>query len=182
MSDYANQRWFDQPGAILRAQGFDYKQAFGAHPGEASIGTSNGGIINPCRAELARGTAIVRFGNAARLDKIFDDWWLDDIEFRRVVRFAEAQNMPVGTALRELCCVPWGELDIMIEAQVVEPLLVYHGFGAPAFDKGRQINAAADLGGVKVKQLYIPGLANPDLRRTAIRVVRSGFVPQAPRT
>jgi hypothetical protein len=182
--EFANQRFFDLPSALLEARGADRKQPVAKADGTLDWVT-NGGIIAPQRHEIATGTRLVRFGNITPHFAVAGGWWLEFSAYRKIEDFADRYKMPVQVALRLLCCVPpeWSQLTVLMQAHTIAPLLAYRGSGAPVTlvnKTTKQISfmaVTADASGQIVPQLFIPGTASRDLQRDAILLEGTAFLP-----
>ncbi len=179
-----NQSYFDQPEFLRMAQGQSAVPSEKPGPGDILgpkggivVPASNGGIRNPSKILIPAGTTIVRFANAPFVHHAASGaWWLDFRNYKIVERYADAQGKSVGAAMRELCAVPveWSSMTLLIQARTRSPLAAYTGYGKPAHANNRinvtkSINPRA-FSKVEVKQLFIPGLQSPDLRKKALIV------------
>lgn len=97
-------------------------------------------------------------------------WWLEEGEFEKVRAYARQQGISVGAAVSALCVVPapWSDLDVVVSAQVMAPLLAYKGKPNPADVRGTHVPIVRDNAGDEIVQLFIPGLANGDVLRQAL--------------
>jgi hypothetical protein len=147
----ANQRAFDAPGTYLRAAG---QASFGgpntaiyAADGTIAAYVANGGIESPQPHTINTGTRLIRFGQNGVAELVVQgEWWMEDVEFRKVETFAREKKMGIGAAVRMLCAVPseWSGLDLAVVAVTVGPLLAYRGFGNPAVIPASQGRKATD--------------------------------------
>ncbi|UAJ09019.1 hypothetical protein [Polymorphobacter megasporae] len=148
---FANQRFFDAVGTELIAGGQGSYSGpsspiYGADGLTAGHAT-NGGIERPQRYVIPLGTRIMRFGRNILADLVLQgEWWLEEVELNKVVKFAEQKNIGVCTAIRLLCAVPseWSTLEMMVQAVVVGSLLAYRGPGNSAFIPVAQGRAAVE--------------------------------------
>ena len=186
---YINQRWFDQPGTLARAMGFPTPKPIG-YQGEED-GRKNGGITSWHRFVLPSGTTIIRFGQKRLSERrpslsasglfggaIQGEWWLEQAEFLRIERYAAEDKISVGLAMRRLCVIPdeWSSLDILIKAQLKQPLISYRGSPNPAFSRsGGQQKIERDNHHYLIKQLFIPGLGNGDVVHDALMIGQQEF-------
>ncbi|MEE4453278.1 hypothetical protein [Novosphingobium resinovorum] len=186
---FANEHWFNRPETRVRATGYKssinperrYTDVVVSDQGYEMAMITNGGIVDPQLRQLGLGTVLVRFGSSVFVDQVAaGEWWLEFEQYRIVEKYADANAISVPMAMRQLCCVPldWGAMTTVVQGRVIRPLLAYEGPGAPATGgKGTDYldgQAAAQLG---LKQLYIPGLSDPDLRRDSLWVTDHGFLP-----
>ncbi len=185
--DFVNQKWFDRHDALLMARGANSKAAIVSPEGSVIGWATNGGIALPRRRELAVGTRLVRFGSLGMPSMVVQGgWWLDWNQYNQVEIFADKKNLPVTVAVRLLCCVPleWSTMDIVIQARLKSPLLAYAGAGAPAFQTDKKTGTSEFLDGLPdgranaIEQLYIPGIANGDVRHDALMFEGFGHIDQ----
>lgn len=184
-----NQEWFDRPESRLRAMGrntaLNPERRGGpvvtSQGGIAQSLIANGGIIDPQSCVLPIHTKLVRFGSGVLVPHVAaGEWWLEWRHYKIVEQYADGAGCSVPAAVRELCCVPleWSDMTMVIQAQLIAPLLAYEGPGAPATVRGGAVHLdgskAANLG---LKQLFIPGLGNPDLRRDSVMITGYGLLP-----
>lgn len=130
----------------------------------------NGGMINPARHKLPPGTVLYRFADSrGSMDAVTSGgWWLERKEFEQLIRFAEVNSIPLGYAVRILCCVPpeWGsQLDYLVRVRTRDWLTVYRGLAADASAKDKltrtEITARNDIAAWRLHQIFVPGLRNP---------------------
>ncbi len=191
----ANAAWFDRPATKLRALGFDTDFAFGIRLKSqqrldqmqvtSSTGVSqsllqNGGLVDVQTRVIAAGTRLVRFGSGVLVPNVASgEWWLDWDAYKIVENYADSSGVSIPVAVRKLCCVPleWNQMTLIIEARAIQPLLAYEGFGAPATARGGKDHVEpATANRLGLKQLFIPGLSDPDLRRDALLITGYGFL------
>lgn len=90
--------------------------------------------------------------------------------------------MPV--AMRLLACVPpeWNDMTIVVQARLKAPLMAWCGFSAPVIRRNpklgvNEILSGVDDSGIRIEQLYIPGLTSPDIRHDSLMVEGYGHLP-----
>jgi hypothetical protein len=162
-SAYANAAVFAQPHWLVIARGFDTERWF--NDGQA-IGT--GGVVNPQPTSLPAGHYYYRFasGSSPRAAQAGGGWWIDYENLMAIRRFAQANGYRVRDAARLMLALPyaWTRVDRMVRALLLRPLRAWSGAGKPA----QSPEGGADRGTrwiptqhIKVRQLYVPGLALP---------------------
>jgi hypothetical protein len=146
---------------------------------------SNGGIEHPKQLTLPIGTSLIRFSCGPFVDSLAGgEWWLDMEANRLVEAYATRHDLSIQDALSRLCAVPaeWNVMTLKVQFMTLAPLMAYKGAGKDAIyetDDGRVQRAKVDtLDGRKVMQLYVPGLAHPDLRRRALIARGSQHMPR----
>lgn len=164
-------------------------------------GLPNGGIIDPQPHTIAKGTTLIRFGGFPKMyqretGSLVDggaqyfgpqvasgEWWLDWEGYSAIERYADQKRESVTFALRQTCAVPdeWSDMSFVIQAVSRSSLLAYTGYGRAANirnEKGKLVNRINPSTGDKplIKQLFIPGLNAPDLRKEAVFVHGTGFL------
>lgn len=189
---FANQRAFDMPATLLAAQGGDVRinpaaqrSAVLAADGKTVLfRLTNGGISNPQRTVLLPGTRLVRLGGGLPHDVASGAWWLEWSDYRKVERFADAKGVAVPLAVRLLCCVllDWSAMTTVVQARLKLPLLAYEGLGAPAVERNpkqgtSELLDGSDAQALGIRQLYIPGMTDPDLRHDALMIEGYGHLP-----
>jgi hypothetical protein len=186
---FANAHWFNRPECRLKATGYKtdinpegrYRDVVTSDLGIEMAMLTNGGLIDPQIRQLALGTVLVRFGSSVLIPQVAaGEWWLDFAQYQIVERHADANGLPVPVAMRQLCCVPldWGAMTTIVQGRVIRPLLAYEGAGAPATgQKGTDYLDGSLAGQLGLKQLFIPGLSEPDLRRDSLLITDYGFLP-----
>lgn len=143
----------------------------------------NGGIRNPVPTLLPKGKRLVRFGgwNKRKLEtnklgpQFFasqtasGQWWLEWSDYYAIEQYADQINESVPYAIRQTCAVPsdWSDLSSVVQGVTRSPLRAYAGEGNIASGKNTVIDPAMP-GKPVVRQLFIPGLSDPDLRKAAI--------------
>ena len=191
--DAVNARAFARPGMLQRALGHGSPGLIG---GQKRSGKT-GGITHHKVVTLAPGTLIVRFGQKRAFNEfkrggkteripvpvnahglfagvIAGEWWLEEEEFDAVETYAHEQRISLGNAVRALCVVPpeWSDLDMIVEARLKSPLMAYRGSPNPGHAGGRMQKPMRDNHNRLVKQLFIPGLGNPDVVHDALMIER----------
>ena len=180
--EFANQKWFDRFDAIMAARGVQPSLIIPDASGKPAAATTNGGLINPTEHDLYAGRTMYRFGNVLTNGRgtlatpVEGQWWIEEAEFKQIRRFAKAKMIGVPLAVRLLCSVPpeWSDMLVLVRVKLMQALKAYRGPGATVTRvnkvTGSQENFAplVDLRGTVIRQVYVPGLANPDLRRSAI--------------
>lgn len=188
-----NSRAFALPGVRRSAMGYGKPKPIGYDDG--SVGKT-GGMRNPKRVELQPGATIVRFGQK-RLSvpvtvvdhkgqdhtygtnlshrgliggALEGEWWLERAEFDRIADYAKHQRITIGAAVSALCVVPadWSDLDVVVAATLMAPLLAYRGLPNPVDIRGTHVPVVSDDSGKAIRQLFIPGLGNGDVVRQAL--------------
>ena len=163
-SAYANANAFVQPHWLVIARGFDTERW--VNDGQ-TVGT--GGIVNPLPASLPAGQYYYRFASSSstRAAQVGGGWWIDYENLAAIRRFANANGYRVRDAARLMLALPfaWTRVDRMVRALLLQPLRAWSGAGKPA----QAPKGGADRGTrwiptqhIKVRQLYVPGLALPD--------------------
>lgn len=184
----ANNAWFDRPETKLKALGYNTslnpERRRGPEVTSNGVAQSliaNGGLVDPKARVIAANTNLVRFSSGVLVPQVAaGEWWLDWDNYKIVESHADSAGISVPAAVRLLCCVPveWSAMTILVQARAIRPLLAYEGAGAPATVNGGSVHLdgglAARLG---VKQLFIPGLSDPDLRRDSLLVTGYGLLP-----
>ena len=99
MSSFANQAAFDRPASRAAAAGINLlpAQAIVDLQGRVLAHARTGGMINPQRHPLMKGTRLFRFGrgNQSPQDVARGAWWLEAREFELLVSFAKDQTPTV---------------------------------------------------------------------------------------
>jgi hypothetical protein len=189
----ANTRAFGLPGVRQLAMGYGTPEPIGYGTG---VTARTGGMRQLKPVELPTGLEIVRFGQK-RLDEprmsadsmgvyhrrgtnlshrgligtaLEGSWWLEAGQFANVRAYADAQRIAVSAAISALCVIPpeWSDLDVMVTARLMAPLLAYRGRPNPVNMRGVHVPVVRDLNGGEVMQLYIPGLGSGDVVRQAL--------------
>ena len=159
----ANATAFDQPHWRVIARGLDTERWFNDGQG---VGT--GGIANPQPTRLPAGHYYYRFASSSspRAAQLGGGWWIDFENFALVRTFAQAHGYTLHEAARLMLALPyaWTRVDLLVRALLVQPLRAWSGAGKPA----QAPPGGADRGTrwiptqhVRVRQLYVPGLALP---------------------
>jgi hypothetical protein len=161
MTNAANASHFEQPQARLIAAGFDVEKWLNDGQG---VGT--GGIVIPQRIHLAVGHYYYRFasGTTSREAIYGGGWWIDFENLQLIRQFAESNGYSLREAARLMLALPyaWTRIDLQLRALLVQPMDAYAGYGKPAqgpakgSDRGTRWIPTQH---VRVRQLYIPGLA-----------------------
>jgi hypothetical protein len=142
---------------------------------EKAAPVTNGGIIDPCRYEIAKRTSLYRFASVTdgAEQALRGGWWLERRELDHLIRYAEVNNKTLGYAVRLLCCVPpeWGSaLNFIVCVKAAGVIAAWRGLansaaakytlkqGGPNAIAGvTRINAQNDVAALRVPQLFIPG-------------------------
>lgn len=173
-----NQLAFDRPESLMKARGYQFGRLVHTPDGDtySPDGGFNGGMIEPKPVLIPTTVTLVRFGGSAwRGSGSFvanvgsGEWWLDLLNFGMIVRYANSIGESVAHAVRQTCAVPeeWSDLSLFIQGTTRSPLWAYNGLGEVARTSSGSINPI-EPGKPMVRQLFIPGLADPDLRKKAI--------------
>jgi hypothetical protein len=174
----ANERWFKANDTLADATGISLRQAI-EHRYGAAEPRPVGGMDSPDAVTLPVGTRIVRFDGSSRPSLAAQGkWWMEWAQYQRLATISRAAATDLNTIFRQLCYVPaeWNNLHVVIQAQVVAPLMAYRGAGVPVAKVGPTVAVANILGASPIIQLYIPGLAS-DAGKQAIAIERQSFQP-----
>lgn len=190
--DYANQRYFDDPASRVAAMGGDVrysphprKSEFVAPDGKVIFRLTNGGISKPVKTVLPAWSLIVRIGRGPLPQEVAPGaWWMLWNDYKKIEKFADANGYSVPVAIRLLCCVllDWNEMSLILQARLKIPLLAFSGPSAPAMERNPNLKTSEYLDAAKakelgVRQLYIPGMTDPDLRHDALLIGGYGHLP-----
>ncbi|MFL0357300.1 hypothetical protein ACI5KX_12575 [Erythrobacter sp. GH1-10] len=181
-----NQEYFDRPETLQMARGKQLGRLTHFPDGDrySNNGGRNGGMRAPKPRLIAPSTLLVRFGGSPYRDarpfaaKVASgEWWLDDFRFKVLEAWANARGESITYAVRQLCAVPdeWSDMSYVVKARTRSPLMAYTGYGRPATAGKTRIDPRHDHR-VDIEQLFIPGLASPDLRKAAIIVYEDRFI------
>ena len=184
-----NQEYFDRPETFKIAQGKQLGRLTHFADGDrySDDGGLNGGIRNPKPRLIPPGSLLVRFGGSPHRDArpfaskvAAGEWWLDEFRFNVLEAWANARGESVTYAVRQLCAVPagWSDMSYVVKARTRSPLMAYAGYGRAATSGQSRIDPRHDHR-VDIEQLFIPGLASPDLRKAAIIVYEDKFLDPA---
>ncbi|MEY1557494.1 hypothetical protein AB3Y40_17840 [Yoonia sp. R2331] len=177
---FINQNDFNDPQSLMRARGVDPNpdRAFTDLDGKPLFHAQTGGILNPRRAELAKGTVLFRFGGggAAVPALMAGCWWVDQREFQKLLSFGNQHNIPAGAAMRQLALIPpeWSDMTRLVRVTVKRALLAYRGLGNSVhIDTGDGLGVVNmphqnDNPARRMQQLYIPGLWRPGAANAAL--------------
>ena len=181
-----NREYFDRPQSLQLARGVQLGRM--AHlpggDGYTKDGGQNGGMRAPKPKLIPPSTVLVRFGGSAHRDarpfatKVASgEWWMDEFRFKVLEAWANAKGESVTYAVRQLCAVPdeWSDMSYMIKARTRSPLMAYAGYGRPAVSGKSTIDPRKDHR-VDIEQLFIPGLASPDLQKAALLIIEDKFL------
>lgn len=105
------------------------------------------------------------------------EWWLDEFRFNLITAWANARGESISYAVRRLCAVPeeWSDMSYLVKARTRSPLMAYAGYGRPADTGNGRIDPRHDTK-IDIEQLFIPGLASPDLCKKAIFIFEDQFL------
>jgi hypothetical protein len=105
------------------------------------------------------------------------EWWLDEFRYNLITAWANAKGESIAYAVRQLCAVPeeWSDMSYLVKARTRSPLMAYAGYGRPAETSNGGIDPRHDAR-VDIEQLFIPGLAAPDLCKQAIFIFHDQFL------
>lgn len=191
MKTFANQRAFDNPGTRLRAAGQGGQggpnSPIYAFDGSIAAYTTNGGIEDPMRYEIPRGTRLLRFGQGGVASLVVQgEWWLAYNEFRKVLAFADQNKMGLGAAVRMLCAVPsdWSQLDLVVHVKTHGDLLAYAGPGNVAVlppPPGRPATAGTTNTGLVDRFGKLIGAVH-DNRPAKLAGLKTEYIPMVPDT
>lgn len=181
-----NQEYFDRPESKQLAAGANidrisptattvFRKRIGLKAEILRKIASNGGIHDPQECEIKSGTLIIRFSSGPFIDRLAGgEWWLDMNANAMVESYAILKGLSIQESLSRLCAVPaeWNDMTLKVVFKTLAPLAAYSGPGKDALYEtatGRVERRMVELiNGVKVTQLFIPGLNHPDLRRRAL--------------
>ncbi|KPF61911.1 hypothetical protein IP79_13570 [Porphyrobacter sp. AAP60] len=169
---------FERPESLMMARGYQFGRLQHGPDGDyhSPDGGYNGGIIAPERILIPATATLVRFGGSAWrgggsfVGKVAaGEWWLDWRNFKLVEQYASTIGESVAFAVRQTCAVPeeWSDLSLFIQGTSRSPLWAYTGLGDVAHSSSGTIDPVGK-GKPMIRQLFIPGLADPDLRKEAI--------------
>lgn len=184
-----NKDAFDRPETREIAQGRQLGRLRHFPDGDryTEDGGLNGGIRNPQPRLIPPSTMLVRFGGSAYRDArpfaskvAAGEWWLHDFQFSVLKAWADAKGESISYAVRQLCAVPddWSDMSYVVKARTRSPLMAYAGYGRAATAGKSRIDPRHDHR-LDIEQLFIPGLASPDLRKAAIIVYEDKFLDPA---
>lgn len=184
-----NQEYFDRPETLQMAQGKQLGRLTHFPDGDrySNGGGQNGGMRAPMPRLIPPSSLLVRFGGSPHRDArpfaaktASGEWWLDEFRFKVLEAWANAKGESVTYAVRQLCAVPdeWSDMSYVVKARTRSPLMAYAGYGRPAVSGKGTIDPRHDHR-VDIEQLFIPGLASPDLRKAAILVYEDRFLDPA---
>lgn len=170
-----------------------YRIASGAVPGLGELWLDphghkkraivTGGMIDPKRYAIERGTHLYRFASQSdgAEGAMRGGWWIERSQFDHLIRYASVQQKSIGYAVRLLCCVPpeWGAaLNFIIRVRAAAEVVAWRGLARTAVAdfkvptgmsnvaRGTTVitahNTNADL---RVPQLFIPGTRNAGASR-----------------
>lgn len=195
--DTINSDYFAQPEYLRIAKGWDAPKLKELNDGSGAAIWSEwkkgeGGMLNPSGVTLQSGTTLIRFAGNSAYDKpdkvarpfvkqaIGGQWWVDWPNYQKIERFADQRKISIAEALSLTCAVPedWSDMSVLVQVTTMAPISAYQGLGAPVTLKDERGLVTARiipgaLGKPEVHQLFIPGLANPDLCKRALTV--SGY-------
>ena len=176
----ANEKYFADPltrTAALGLQTDDKNLIWLNHQGTETHAIQNGGILDPKRSDIEPSTPIYSFTTVTGELKwmLGRDWWVNRASLDQIIRFSQVNHVPMGRAVRLLCCVPleWGNtLNFLIAARTKVTLAAWRGLGNSAAASadlvsptGRVIGKAGsetparnDIAAWRCWQLCIPGL------------------------
>jgi hypothetical protein len=140
---------------------------------------SDGGMINPVDARINPGARLVRYCIAEYPPKGPGRWWLLEEHYNLIDQQARAYGVPTASLVREHCCVStdWPGMTWRIVCEVTAPLRCYKGTSNRAF-RGGKVHYDGKMGAeLGVIQLYIPGLDDAALFRSAMKVISENYVP-----
>jgi hypothetical protein len=180
--DFINQDYFDRPESRELAEGKAIDrispEATALKAPKAGILRRlayNGGIENPKEDDIKSGTTLIRFSRGPFIDNLAGgEWWLDMAANKQVETYATRNGISIQESLSRLCAVPaeWNDMTLKVQFMTLAPLKVYKGPGKDAFYETREGRVERRkvemIDGMKVTQLFIPGLNHPDLRRRAL--------------
>jgi hypothetical protein len=143
--------------------------------GREKLARATGGILNPARYEIAKGTRIYRFASVTDGPErtMSGGWWVARPELDHMINFASREGKTLGYVVRLLCCVPpeWGSaLNFIVAVRTTGLVAAWRGLantaaaefklepGMPRAAAGTTLifaqNRSSDT---RVNQLYIPG-------------------------
>jgi hypothetical protein len=185
MSSFANQSAFDRPASRAAAAGINLlpAQAIVDLQGRVLAHARTGGMINPQRHPLMKGTRLFRFGrgNQSPQDVARGAWWLEAREFELLVSFANAHGIHLGLAMRLLCLVPpeWSDAAQLVRARVSNSVLALRGLANTVVTPiagglgTLRLPHQNEISARRLHQLYIPGLTEQSSLDPAISIERS---------
>lgn len=163
------------PALVKDAAGFGHWTDW--RPGE-------GGIISPRERVISTGTTLVRFSGHPKWDGKISygpqdfgmhaaagAWWLDWSAYKAIEGYADKIGESVALAVRQVCAVPeeWSNMSYVVQATTRSPIGAWTGLGRV----GGDIDPLAP-GKPLIKQLYLPGMFEPDLNKAAVLVHSHG--------
>jgi hypothetical protein len=184
MSLFANQHAFDRPESRAAAAGINLSpaRAIVDPHGRVLAHARTGGMINPQRHVLLGGTRLFRFGRSSQppQEVARGGWWLEALEFERLVSFANAHCVYLGLAMRLLCLVPpeWNDATQLVRARAACGLLAWRGLANTVVTPiagglgTLRLPHPNEISERRLHQLYIPGLAELSSIEPAITIER----------
>jgi len=178
MARAINERDFANPISRRLAQGEslgDDGQIWLDPQGREKVPILNGGIIDPKRHDIPKGTQLYRFASVGDQVEgaLRGGWWLERRELDHLIRYAQVEQRSLGYAVRLLCCVPpeWGSaLNFLVCVRTRATIAAWRGLARsavarhkpgpkmPAFTGGvTRITARNEDSDMRVPQLFIPG-------------------------
>lgn len=177
MPTFANQSAFDDTRSRMMALGINLSaaRAIVDRHGHVLAHAQTGGMIAPERFELHAGQTIYRFGGggAAPRDVAKGGWWLERLEFEKLVNFANVHRIHIGLAMRVLCIVPpeWSDATLLVRARAVHGLLAWRGLANSVVIPAGGLNGKGkgtvrlphqnEISERRLYQLFVPGLGTP---------------------
>ena len=160
---------------------FSTAQAIVDPQGHVVAHARTGGILDPQRHVLWAGTCLYRFGRSQHTTRQVarGGWWLQVLEFERLVSFANAHSIHLGLAMRLLCLVPpeWSDATQLVRARVARGLLAWRGLAntviTPIAGGGTlRLPHQNEISARRLHQIYIPGLAEESPIEPALAIER----------
>lgn len=184
-----NQEYFDRPQTLQMARGVQLGRLTHFPDGDrySNGGGQNGGMRAPKARLIPPSTVLIRFGGSPHRDarpfasKVASgEWWLDEFRFKVLEAWANSKRESITFAVRQLCAVPddWSDMSYVVKARTRSPLMAYAGYGRPAVSGKSTIDPRRDHR-VDIEQLFIPGLASPDLQKAALHILEDKFLDSA---
>jgi hypothetical protein len=131
--------------------------------------TADGGMWNVQKIHLRTGEFYYRFVDAERTPAprwCEGAWWVDGVNYRRIVALAERGEQSLGYAARLLLALPYSfrsgqsnAVNGVVRALLAEPLDALAGRGRLIEDRAARAQAMKWQPPADVMQLYVPRLA-----------------------
>lgn len=171
MPHYANRNAFEDSSSRLLAIGTDLSpsRAIVDALGRPLAHARTGGMLDPARYVLKKGSTVYRFGGARPpRDVAKGGWWIEQREFQLLVNFAISNDIYLGLAMRVLCLVPpeWSDATVLLRGRVVLDVMAWRGLGNSVVTpmKGGKglvrLPHQNEISARRLHQLFIPGLAD----------------------